>query len=391
MNNFIIKHFIKDYENVKDKKVRDSYGKCAGIVGILTNLILCGFKVLVGIFTASIAIIADGINNLADASSSIITLIGFKMAQRPEDEDHPFGHARIEYLTGLFISVIIIVVGVLLLKSSVIKIFDPEVLEFTTTSIVILVVAIMGKMWQASFYRTLGKRIDSVALLATATDSRNDVISTTVVLIGVIITKATGLCLDGYLGSLVALFIIYSGIELIKETSSPLLGEAPSDELVKDICEIVLAHEEVIGVHDLMVHNYGPGNIFASIHVEVDASIDIMVSHDLIDNIESEIAEKLRIEFVIHMDPVKVNDPILLEIATIVATCVNQIEGLRGFHDLRAVPGPSHTNVIFDIVMTSDCQMTENQIVKHIDTCVKEINPTFFVVINFDKAYTTLI
>lgn len=313
MGNLLVKLFIKDHENTSDPAVREQYGKFAGIVGIVSNLILCTMKILIGLFSKSIAIVADGINNLADASSSIITLVGFKLASQPEDEDHPYGHARIEYLTGLFISIFIIVIGFSLLKTSVDKIINPEAMDFSNVTIIVLVIAIAIKLWQAMFNVSIGKKIKSVTLMATAADSRNDVISTSVVLISVLIGKFTGLVIDGYMGCLVALFIIWSGIQLVRETSSPLLGEAPDDELVASIVEIASKEPISMGMHDLIVHNYGPGKVFASMHVEVDAKGDIMEAHDAIDNLERKIKEELHIEFVIHMDPVVLDDPIINE------------------------------------------------------------------------------
>ena len=319
MGKLLIRIFVKDHENTDDPRVRERYGKFAGVVGIVSNLILCIMKILIGLVSRSIAIIADGINNLADASSSIITLVGFKLASQPEDEDHPYGHARIEYLTGLFISIVIIVIGLQLLRTSIDKILHPDPLEFSCLTIIILVAAILIKLWQSLFNRSIGRKIRSVTLMATAADSRNDVISTSAVLISVIVGKFTGIQIDGYMGSLVALFIIWSGIQLVRETTSPLLGEAPDQELVDSIAEIVKKEPGVLGIHDLMVHNYGPGKIFASMHIEVDADGDLMESHDMIDNIEKRIKDELHVEFVVHMDPVKTDDPLITKMKKIIA------------------------------------------------------------------------
>ncbi len=390
MGKFLFKLLIKDYENTSNPLVRESYGKLAGIVGIVSNLLLCVMKIVIGIFSKSIAIIADGVNNLADASSSIITLIGFKLASAPEDEDHPYGHARIEYLTGLFISILIIIIGVQLFKSSVQKILNPDPLVFSYTTIIILIAAIIIKLWQASFNVTVGKKINSVALMATAADSRNDVISTSVVLISVIVSHITEVQIDGYMGCLVALFIIWSGIQLVRETSSPLLGEAPSQEVVDAILEIVTREPDVLGVHDLMVHNYGPGKIFASIHVEVDADGDLMKSHDMIDNIERIVKEELHIHFVVHMDPIKVNDPLVDKMRGVISKAVGTIEGVENIHDFRIVPGPTHTNIIFDAVISMDCTTCEKEIAAIANDAVKAIDESYYVVITFDKAYTHL-
>lgn len=388
---FLFKLFIKDYNNISNPQVRESYGKLAGIVGVLSNTLLCIIKVAAGIVTSSISIIADGINNLTDAASSVITLIGFKLAAMPEDEEHPYGHARFEYLTGLIVSIIIIFVGFSLGKSSIEKIINPSELLFSTTTIIILIIAIIIKIWQALFNFYAGKKINSTALKATAQDSRNDVISTSILLLSVILNKAFNINIDGILGLLVAIFIIYSGICLIKETSSPLLGEAPSEDLVKQIADMVLSYENVLGIHDLVVHNYGPGKVFASLHIEMDADMDVMVSHDIVDNIEREMADKLHIHFVAHMDPIKINDPIIEEVASPIKTVLSQFEGIYNMHDLRCVPGKTHTNIIFDVVRGTECTTSENIILKAVDAKVKEINQAYNVVITFDKSYTNFL
>ena len=390
MGNLFIKLFVRDYENTSDPKVRERYGKFAGVVGIISNVVLCTMKILIGIFSSSIAIIADGINNLADASSSLMTLIGFKLASQPEDENHPYGHARIEYLTGLFVSILIIILGVQLLKTSIEKILDPEILEFSYITIITLVIAIVIKLWQSMFNKNIGKRINSVTLIATGADSRNDVIATGVVLISVLVGKFTDLKIDGYMGCLVALFIIWSGIQLVRETSSPLLGEAPDETLVSDIAETVMREPCVLGIHDLIVHNYGPGQIFASIHVEVDADGDLMKSHDMIDNIERLVKETLHIEFVIHMDPVKTNDPLINKLRAIIEEAFSPLEGVESIHDFRIVPGPTHTNVIFDVVLSTKCRYPEKQILRIANNAVKAVDNKYFAVITFDKAYTKI-
>lgn len=390
MGKLLIKLFVRDYENTEDPKVRESYGKFAGVVGIISNLFLCIMKILIGVFSGSIAIIADGINNMADASSSIITLVGFRLASKPEDEDHPYGHARIEYLTGLFVSILIIVLGVQLFKTSLEKIFDPDTLEFSYITIITLVIAIAVKLWQSLFNISIGKKINSLTLIATGADSRNDVIATSAVLVSVLVVKFTGLQIDGYMGCLVALFIIWSGIQLVRDTISPLLGEAPDDDLVKAITETVKKEPGILGIHDLMVHNYGPGKIFASIHVEVDADGDLMKSHDMIDNIERIVKESLRIEFVIHMDPVKTNDPLIHKMKAVISEAFAPLDGVENIHDFRIVPGPTHTNIIFDVVLSMECRYTEKEIQKIADDTVKAIDDNYFVVITFDRAYTKL-
>lgn len=390
MGKLFIKLFIKNHENTSDPRVRESYGKFAGIVGIISNLVLCIMKILIGILSRSIAIVADGINNLADASSSIMTLVGFKLAARPEDESHPYGHARIEYLTGLFISILIIIIGIQLFKTSVGKILEPAELQFSYVTIAVLAAAIVIKLWQTFFNISIGKRINSVTLMATGADSRNDVISTSAVLVSVLVGKFTGLVIDGYMGCLVALFIIWSGIQLVRETSSPLLGEAPDAHLVSAITETVMREPGVLGIHDLMVHNYGPGKIFASIHIEVAADGDLMKSHDMIDNIERIVKETLHIEFVAHMDPVKTNDPLINKLRSVIGDAFAPLKGVESIHDFRIVPGPTHTNLIFDVVLSAGCSYTEKEIKELADKAAKSVDEKFFTVITFDKAYTTL-
>ena len=391
MGKLLIKLFIKDHENTGDPKVRESYGKFAGVVGIISNVFLCAAKIIIGAISGSIAIIADGINNLADASSSIITLVGFKLAAQPEDKDHPYGHARIEYLTGLFISVFIIDIGIQLLKTSAEKIIHPDPVESGYVTILILVIAILVKLWQSLFNVSIGRKINSLTLMATAADSRNDVISTSVVLLSIIINHFFGIQTDGVMGCLVALFIIWSGIQLVRETISPLLGEAPDEELVASIVDIAKQEEDVLGIHDLMVHNYGPGRVFASMHVEVDADGDLMKSHDMIDNLERHIKESLNIEFVIHMDPIRVNDPLINKLKETVSGALAPLPGVESIHDFRMVPGPTHTNVIFDVVLDIECPLSEEEIQKTASDAVKaQAGNGYFVVITFDKAYTKL-
>ncbi len=390
MRNLLIKLFIKDRENLNNPDVRLQYGKLAGIVGIVTNLLLCAMKVAVGVISGSIAIIADGINNLTDMSSSVITLIGFRLSSQPEDEAHPYGHARMEYLAGLIVSVLIIVVGVFLFRSSIDKIIHPVVLTIDNTTLIVLVLSMAVKFWQSLFNSKIGKAIHSITLTATATDSRNDVITTGVILIGVVIVRFTGIQLDGWLGCLVAAFIIWSGIQLIKETSSPLLGEAPDRHLIEEIVTITNANPHVLGIHDLAVHNYGPGKIFASIHIEVDADGDLMKSHDMIDNIEFEIRKRLNIHCVVHMDPVRINDPIVCQVKEPINKILQQLQGVTEVHDLRVVPGHTHTNIIFDAVLAPTCKIPEAEIRQAFEDAIHQVNATYHVSIVFDRAYTHL-
>lgn len=387
MNEFLCKKFIKDFQNTKDPIVRENYGKLAGIMGIISNVFLCVSKIVIGVLVNSIAIIADGINNLADASSSIITLVGFKLSAMPEDEEHPYGHARIEYITGIIVSIMIIVVGVELLKTSVEKVLNPTELVFSWIVVGVLILAIGIKIWQSKFYIHLGKKINSITLTATGTDSRNDVIATAVVVISLLFGKFTGLYIDGYMGCLVALFIIWSGVQLVRETMSPLLGEAPDPELVNQISDMAMSFDGVLGIHDLVVHNYGPGKTFASIHIEVDADGDLLTTHDTIDNIERKITNQLKVIITAHLDPLKLNDPIREKLLKVVNETVENIDGVYGVHDLRVVPGPTHTNVIFDVLIDSSCPITQKEVCHLIQKAIRKEEPTFYVVINFDKSY----
>lgn len=388
MTKLLIKTFIKEWENTSDPVVREAYGKFAGLVGILTNLLLAVSKVAIGMIFSSIAIVADGINNLSDAGSSIVTLIGFKLAGIPEDSDHPYGHARYEYIAGLIISIIIIILGLQFLKESVIKIIHPEPLSFSIISVVVLVLAILVKFWQMGFYKKMGEAIDSSTLKAVSKDSRNDVVSTAAVLLSLVIGKVSGLQLDGIMGAVVAILILYSGVELVKETIDPLLGKAPDRALVEAIEKKIMTYEGALGIHDLVVHEYGPGRIFASAHVEVDAEEDVMKSHDLVDNIERDIVAQFNIHFVIHMDPVVTKDEKAAQIKSDVGEILGEIDPCIKFHDFRYVPGYSHTNLIFDVVVPMGFRIKDEALKEEIQRRVFQYNPTYFTVITVDKDYT---
>ncbi len=390
MNKFLFRTFIQDWENTADPAVRDRYGRLAGFVGILSNALLCLMKIAVGIFSGSIAIIADGINNLADGASSVITLIGFKMSAKPEDQEHPYGHARYEYVAGLIVSFLIMLVGFELLKSSVDKILHPAPLSFSWPVAAVLVLAILIKLWQAAFNRAAGRRIDSVTLLATAADSRNDVISTTAVLVSLLIGHFAQVNLDGWMGLAVALFIIWSGIGLVRGTISPLLGEAPDSELVQQIEQTAMSYGGVLGIHDLAVHNYGPGKIFASLHVEVDSAVDVMASHGLADSIEKRLREELHINITVHMDPVQVNDPNREPLKELLQNAIDAQPEFISFHDLRTVTGPTHTNVIFDVVVSQNCTLNEEEILRCFNQKLAEYDETFLASVEIDRCYINL-
>ena len=387
MKNWIINKFVKDHENVKDPAVRERYGSVAGAVGIISNLILCIFKILTGIFFGSISILADGINNLSDASASLITLLGFKLSAKKPDKDHPYGHGRTEYLTGLAISIMILIIGFELFKTSLEKTIHPEEIELSYLTVIVLVCAIAIKIWQAGFNKSIGKLIDSEALIATAADSRNDVISTSAVLAATLVSGFTSLNLDGPMGIVVALFILWSGIGLVKDTISPILGQPPDAETVQSISDLILAHDSVLGIHDLIVHDYGPGRLFASVHAEVDGSKDVFEIHDDIDNIEVEVYEKMGVLLTIHMDPVDVGNPEVELAKDRIRSVTSNIDGIMSYHDVRLVTGPTHTNVVFDIVKDHSCPYDDKTLRKMIQDGMRGFDPKYNAVITIDSSF----
>ena len=386
MVTLLAKLFIRDHENVTDCGVRQAYGVLCGIVGICFNLILFTIKALAGLFSHSIAITADAFNNLSDAASSIITLVGFRMAGQKPDSDHPFGHGRIEYISGLLVSILIVLMGFELVKSSVSKIFHPEAPDYSPVIIGILIFSILVKCYMALYNRRIGTRISSVAMKATAIDSLSDMVATTVVLIGTIVSATSGIIIDGYCGVLVGMFILYSGFVAAKDTISPLLGQPPEPEFVKQINDIVLSYDAVTGIHDLIVHNYGPGRTLISLHAEVPADGNILTLHDTIDTIEHELRSKLNCNAVIHMDPVSTNDPKTLSLKAEVNTYLDQIDPKLSMHDFRIVKGPTHTNLIFDIVVPYDYPVSDQEVVDSVTKRIQTNHPDFYTVIDVDKA-----
>ena len=387
MITLLSKLFIKNREEVKDQKVRQAYGVLCGAVGIFLNLCLFAGKFIAGFISNSIAITADAFNNLSDAGSSIITLIGFKMAGQKPDPDHPFGHGRIEYISGLLVSVIILLMGFELLKSSVTKIIHPEELTFSPVILVILIVSILVKCYMFFYNKTLGKKLNSSAMMATGTDSLSDTLATTVVLISTLVAHFSGLAIDGWCGVAVGLFICYAGINAAKDTISPLLGQAPEPEFVNQVNSIVMAHEEVIGIHDLIVHNYGPGRVLISLHAEVPADGDILSLHDVIDTIEHELRDTLNCHAVIHMDPVQVGDPETDRLKGIVKECIAEIDPSLTIHDFRIVTCPTHTNLIFDVVTPYNFPMSDNELTAEITRRIQKENPSYYTVIEVDKKF----
>lgn len=387
MITLLAKQFIPDYENIKSPAVRHSYGMLCGIVGIALNILLFIGKFLAGTFSHSIAITADALNNLSDAGSSFITLAGFKLASQKPDPDHPYGHGRMEYLSGLFVSLLILLMAVELLRTSFDKILHPQSTEISPVIIGILIVSILTKLYMSFYNQKIGKKIDSAALLATATDSRGDTLSTLLVLISSLISLFADVQIDGYCGLIVGFFILYSGFSAAKETIDPLLGKAPDKEYVAKIERIVLSHDLILGIHDMMIHDYGPGRVVVSLHAEVPADGDLLEMHDLIDHIEHDLSETCHCEAVIHMDPVAVNDPVVDALKKMTASIIKGIDTNLNFHDFRVVKGPTHTNLIFDVLVPYRFAMKDNDLVEKIIEEVKKQDPSYCVVIKIDHTY----
>ncbi len=385
MTNLLVRLFIPNSDQIEEPAVRGAYGTLAGIVGIFCNLVLFAAKLLIGTISGSVSITADAINNLSDASSSIMTLIGFRLAQKPEDAEHPYGHARIEYLTGLGVAALILVIGVQLAKNSFAKILHPEPVDFSIALVVVLALSIGVKLWLALFNWSLGKKISSTSLTATAADSRNDVISTGAVLLAAIVAHFSGLNLDGYIGLLVALFILYSSVGIAKETISPLLGAPADEELCRMVKHDVLHYDSrILGVHDLMVHDYGPGQTFASIHVEVDHKEDVIEIHNMIDNIERLFLEQHRIHLTIHYDPIVTDDAEVSRMREKVGEVLHAIDPRLGFHDFRMVSGPDHTNLIFDVVLPYELRSRQEDIRRQLQEALQDPGTTYYLVLTFD-------
>lgn len=386
MTDFLVKRFIKNSTDVNDPAVRTAYGNLAGAVGIFCNVLLCAAKLAVGTLFGSISITADAVNNLSDASSSVITLVGFRLSAKPADDEHPYGHARIEYLAGLAVSVMILVIGVELARSSIGKILSPTAVEFSLVTVAVLLLSIGVKLWMAAFNKKVGRRIGSAALEATAMDSRNDVISTAAVLLSYAVTQLTSIPCDGWAGLFVALFIFWSGLGIARDTIAPLLGEAPDEALVHSIANEIRSYDpRVLGIHDLIVHDYGPGRRFASVHVELDAREDVLEAHELIDSIERDVTKKLRVELVVHYDPVVTDDAELSAVRQRVECVINAIDPRLSFHDLRMVRGREHTNVIFDLVLPFDLRGEEDAIRRRISEALHAEGHHYRTIITFDS------
>lgn len=385
MIQLFVKLFINDYENIQDAKVREAYGVLGGSLGIVCNIILFLAKLVAGIMTGAISIMADAFNNLSDAGSSIVTLIGFKLAGKPADKEHPFGHGRIEYLAGIFISAAILLVGWQLGTTSIQKIIHPEELNYSAVSVLILVGSVLMKFWMASYNRYLGNKIQSATMKATSMDSLSDCIATSAVILSIVISYFTHLKVDGIAGLIVSIFIFIAGINSMKDTIQPLLGQAPDPEFVKAIEKVVMSHDVIIGIHDMIVHNYGPGRIMVSLHAEIPVNMDIMEAHDVIDDIEMDIKEEFQCDITIHMDPVILDDQETNEMRETVKKIVKNVESDLTMHDFRMTNGPLRTNLIFDVVVPFESKKTDIEIKKEIAEQVKQIEGNYYARVQIDK------
>lgn len=383
---FLVRRFIKNYQDTKNANVRTSVGKLSGIVGILNNLFLFVIKFLIGTIVHSVSIQADGVNNLTDAGSNIISILSFHLSNKPADKDHPFGHERTETIASLFVGILILVLGFETAKESISKVIHPGSIDFRIASVIILLISIMVKFWMYAYNKKLSKTYDSSLLEATALDSISDVCGTTAVLVSTLLSPVLHFNLDGYMGIVVSGIILYGAYGLLRDMINSLIGEAPDPKLVHNIVDMIMAHPAILGVHDMMLHNYGPNKIFASAHVEVDSSKDIFETHDHIDNIEREVKENMNIDLVLHMDPVKVNDPETELYRAKVVEAIHQIDPKWGFHDFRIVSGPTHANLVFDLVIPFEEKYTQEEIeemlLKHIESDKK-----IYLVLTIDHPY----
>ena len=391
MTDWLVKHFIQNPDDKDDPAVRQRYGLLSGGVGILLNLLLSAGKFLAGLLTGSIAVTADAFNNLSDAGSSVVTLAGFRLAAKQADDDHPFGHGRIEYLTGLLVAAAILLGGGGLARGSLEEILAPEGVEFFWLSVGILCASILVKLWMSAFNRRLSRRIGSAAMAATAADSLSDVVATSAVLLGTLAGHFFSLRIDGWVGILVAAFILRAGWEAAKDTLDPLLGQSPDPDLVESIQKAVLAHPQVTGVHDLIIHDYGPGRRMMSLHAEVPMDADVLEVHDVIDNIERELKETFHIEAVIHMDPIATKDPQTNALREKMAALVREIDPAMTIHDFRMTVGPDHQNLIFDVVVPHKCPLSDEEVKAAIAGKAGELEGgPFFTVVSIDRSYTDI-
>ena len=385
MTSLLLRLFVKDYENTESVAVHSAIGRLAGFTGIICNLLLFLGKLTVGWLANSVSIIADAINNLSDASSSVVTLLGFKMAQQPADAEHPYGHARYEYLSGLVVAALILIIGFDLAKSSFQKILHPEAVEFSAATFIMLVLSIAVKLWMAGFFRSLGNRIHSTTLQATSVDSRNDVVASTAVLLGCAVGYFFHVNIDGIIGLAVAVFILYSGVDIARETISPLLGKQADPELIDRITQLVLSHEKILGIHDLLVHDYGPGQCFATVHAELSAEEDPLECHDIIDDIERDALEQMNVHLVIHYDPVVLNDEEWNTMREIMDEIIVKVDPKLSMHDFRVVRSSKKTKLMFDLAVPYSMRSRHREIKAQIDTLLAERGKDYKTVISFDE------
>lgn len=388
MISLFAKFFIGDSNDTSSPQIRQKYGVLCGAVGIFLNIVLFAGKFLAGIISNSIAITADAFNNLSDAGSSLVTLFGFRMAGQKPDPDHPFGHGRIEYLSGFLVSIAILFMAFELVRTSIDKIIHPQPVTFSILSVIILLISILVKVYMAYYNKRIGKKIDSTAMNATALDSLSDVLATSVVLIATLVGNYTSLQIDGYCGVIVGLFIFYAGYSAAKDTISPLLGQPPNPEFVRNVEDIVMSYDLVLGIHDMVVHDYGPGRVMLSLHAEVSADGDILILHDMIDNIEHRLHDELHCEAVIHMDPIITNDEQTNTLKKQVTNFLDTNYPEVCFHDFRIVKGPTHTNILFDIVVPFDYKYCDDEIITSLKQELNKINNTYHAIIQIDRAYT---
>lgn len=389
MTSWLIRTFVPNAGDTGDPAVRTRYGLVASMTCIVCNLLLCMGKGAVGLVSGSVSIVADAVNNLSDASSNVVSLLGFKLASRPADEDHPYGHGRYEYLAGLVVAVLVCAIGINLVGSSVEKIMSPEPTEFGPAVVIVLVGSMAVKLWMATFNRRLGRAISSETLEATAVDSRNDVIATAAVLASAVVSQLVGIDLDGWAGLAVGGFILWSGIQLVREAVSPLLGKVPDPAYVEHIRDKIMSYPGVLGTHDLMVHDYGPGRQFASAHVEMAAEGDPLDQHDLLDNIEQDFKDDEGLVMTLHFDPIVTNDPQVRDMRHWIDLAVKDIDERLSIHDLRCVPGPTHTNVIFDCVRPADCALSASELRARVSELVRDHYPRAVCKITVDESYVS--
>lgn len=387
MINLLAARLIPNHDNTEDREVRHAYGVLCGAMGITLNFLLFVFKSLAGVISGSIAITADAFNNLSDAGSSVVTLLGFKLAAQKPDRDHPFGHGRMEYISGLVVSMVILLMGFELIKTSVQKIIAPEPVAFRPVILLILVASVGVKLYMAAYNRAIGKRIGSSAMLATAADSLSDCLATIAALLSTVVGHFFSVSIDGWCGVVVACFILWAGINAVKETIDPLLGQPPTQEFVDEVERRVLCHEEITGIHDLIVHDYGPGRRFISLHAEVSADGDMRALHDVIDTAERELSEEMGCLATIHMDPLEQNDALTTQTRERVATIVRLIDPSITIHDFRMVTGPTHTNVIFDAVVPHSCPLSEREMTERVEAGVRALDGNYFAVVKIEKSF----